>query len=103
MAIQSSKKKRQLQPKLAAQPENPVTDDDEEDITERMESSRPTRERRQPDKLTFFQSTKNEEWHKLEQGHQLIAQVKEEDERWHKLEQCHNLVAQAHPNPDQDR
>jgi hypothetical protein len=29
--------------------------------------------------------------------------VKQEDEQWHKLEQCHDLVAQAHPNPEQDR
>jgi hypothetical protein len=25
-----------------------------------------------------------------------------EDDEWHRLEQCHNLIAQTHPNPDRD-
>jgi hypothetical protein len=41
-----------------AQPENPVTDD-EEDTTGRMEMSRPTRERSQPDRLKLFSHKRN--------------------------------------------
>ncbi len=63
--------------------------DDEDDITVATESSRPTRDRREPDRLTFTQ---------VEESH-----VTFDDKEWHKLEQCHNLIAGVHPNPDEDR
>jgi hypothetical protein len=73
-------------------PENVITDDDDDDDDDddgtETESSRPTRERSQPDRLTY-------------QATELDA-TKAEDE-WHKLEQCHNLLAQVHPNPGWDR
>jgi hypothetical protein len=53
------------------------------------DSSRPSRERREPDRLTFHQTKSNH--------------VTFQDEEWQRLEQCHNLLAQVHPNPDQDR
>jgi hypothetical protein len=63
-----------------------VTDDDN---TVTTESSRPTRDRREPDRLTFNQS--------------IESNVTFEDDEWEKLEQCHNLIAGVHPNPDEDR
>jgi hypothetical protein len=77
------------------EPENVITDDDEDDddddgtVTTETESSRPTRERSQPDRLTYYQAM------------QLEATKAEDD--WHTLEQCHNLLAQVHPNPGWDR
>jgi hypothetical protein len=67
--------------------ENTVTDDEDED-TVATASTRPTRERREPDRLTFLQHKNNH--------------VTFKDEEWQRLEQCHNLLAQAHPNPEQD-
>jgi hypothetical protein len=52
------------------------------------ESSRTTREQREPDRLTFHQTKANH--------------VTFQDEEWQRLEQCHNLIAQVHPNPDED-
>jgi hypothetical protein len=67
-----------------------VTDDDDTTMaTEATESSRPTRERREPDRLTFCQAKSNHATFK--------------DDKWLQFEQCHNLVAQVHPNPEQDR
>ena len=68
--------------------ENPITDD-EDDNTVATESSRPARERREPDRLTFVQEP--------------TKRVTFEGDKWQKLEQCHNLVAQVHPNPEMDR
>jgi hypothetical protein len=70
------------------QPDNPVTDDEDDD-TVLTESSRPSRDRREPDRLTFCQ---NKGKH-----------VTFDDDEWYKLEQCHNLVAQVPPNPRKDR
>jgi hypothetical protein len=67
--------------------DNTVTDDEDED-TVATASTRPTRERREPDRLTFLQHMNNH--------------VTFEDEEWQRIEQCHNLIAQAHPNPEQD-
>jgi hypothetical protein len=63
-----------------------VTDDED---TMATESSRPTRERREPERLTFFQTG--------------TSHVTFEDKEWARLEQCHNLMAEVHPNPDEDR
>ena len=85
---------RQLQeeeeppPDIAPDPD-PITDDDDDDDTVQTESSRPSRERKEPDRLTF---------HQVPDKHVSFA-----DDEWYKLEQCHNLVAEAHPNPNQDR
>jgi hypothetical protein len=65
--------------------ETAVTDDED---TVATESSRPTRERREPDRLTFNQAE---------------SHVTFKDEEWQRLEQCHNLIAGVHPNPDEDR
>jgi hypothetical protein len=65
---------------------DPITDDDN---TVQTESSRLSRDRKEPDRLTFCQTPGKH--------------VSCKDNEWHKLERCHNLVAQAHPNPDQDR
>jgi hypothetical protein len=66
--------------------EHPITDD-EDDNTVATESSRPTRDRREPERLTFNQTNKRVTF----------------EHEWQKLEQCHNLVAQVHPNPELDR
>jgi hypothetical protein len=63
-----------------------VTDDED---TMATESSRPTRERREPERLTFSQTG--------------TFQVTFEDGEWARLKQCHNLMAEVHPNPDEDR
>jgi hypothetical protein len=54
-----------------------------------MESSRPSRDGKEPDRLTFCQTPGKH--------------VSFQDDEWHKHEQCHNLVAEVHPNPQQDR
>lgn len=64
-----------------------MTDDNGGTIA--TELSRPTRDRKQPERLTFHQTKDN---------HVTLA-----DKEWHRLEQCHNLIAEVHPNPDQDR
>ena len=62
-----------------------MTDDED---TVATESSRPTRDRREPDRLTFTQAE---------------SHVTFKDKEWQRLEQCHNLIAGVHPNPDEDR
>jgi hypothetical protein len=60
----------------------------EDDETVDAASSRPTRERTEPERLTYFQNEKH---------------VRFEDEDWHRLERSHNLFTQVKSNPDQDR
>jgi hypothetical protein len=91
MTIQPSDKHPTPHNKMAQQnDDNPVTnneDDDEGTVT--TESSSPTRERKEPDRLTFCQS----------KG----SKVTFADEEWGPLKLCHNLMVQEHPNPEQDR
>jgi hypothetical protein len=65
--------------------ETAVTNDED---TVATESSRPTRERQEPDRLMFTQAE---------------SHVRFKDEEWQQLERCHNLIAGVHPNPDEDR
>jgi hypothetical protein len=63
--------------------------DDKDDMSVATESSRPMRNRREPVRLTFAQTVE--------------PHVTFEDDEWHKLEQCHDLIAGVHPNPNEDR
>jgi hypothetical protein len=58
-------------------------------MTAATETSRPSRERREPERLTFCQ-TKGKH-------------VTFEDDEWQRLEQCHNIVKEEHPNTQHDR
>ena len=80
---------QELEPEEQPAPrDNPITDDEDEN-TVSTESSRPTRERREPERLTF--------------GQLPDKRVTFEGDEWKKREQSHNLVTQVHPNPKADR
>lgn len=76
---------------IALQHENVISDDEETIIPE--PESRPSRERSQPDRWTYFQSP----------GKAVTFEDEDEKEKWRNIEQCHNLIAQGHPNPKEDR
>jgi hypothetical protein len=84
--LNSLKEEPELKPEEPDELE--VINNDEDKNTISTESSRPTRERKEPDRLTFSQTPGR--------------RVTSKDDEWQKLEQCHNILAQVHPKPELD-